>query len=173
MKFDKMNNIELAKIKFEDIPELRVAAEKIWLECYAAILDRKQIDYMLNWMYSPEKMKHEIEHEKIDYFFVCRDGVKIGFLSLGPYPEVAGRAKLHKLYLYPEFQGKGLGSASLKKVFELASGQGYSSICLNVNKNNHAAIKAYERNGFVKLEAVVNDIGGGYVMDDYVMLAVI
>ncbi|MDD5597400.1 MAG: GNAT family N-acetyltransferase [Victivallaceae bacterium] len=168
-----MNDIQFVRIKCEDIPELRVAAATIWPECYAAILSREQIEYMLNRMYSPEKIKHEIEHEKIHYFFICHDGAKIGFLSLGPYPEIAGRAKLHKLYLYPEFHGKGLGTASLRKVFELASEQGYSSICLNVNKNNHPAIKAYERNGFVKLEAVVNDIGGGYLMDDYVMLAVI
>lgn len=168
-----MNNVEIVKIACEDIPELQADAEAIWLQCYPGIISMEQIEYMLNRMYAADQVKQEIAHEKIEYFFIYHDGAKIGFLSLGPYPGFPGRAKLHKLYLHPEFHGKGLGSASLRKIFELATARGYSSICLNVNKNNHAAIKAYERNGFVKHETVVKDIGGGYVMDDYVMLAVI
>ena len=42
-------------------------------------------------------------------------------------------------------------------------------LVLNVNKNNDRAISAYVRNGFVVREAVVVDIGGGFVMDDYIM----
>jgi RimJ/RimL family protein N-acetyltransferase len=168
-----MNAVEFIKIDCEDIPELQADAKAIWRQCYPGIISKEQIEYMLGRMYAAEQIKHEIEHEEIEYFFIYHNGAKIGFLSLGPYPGLAGRAKLHKLYLHPEFHGKGLGSASLKKIFELASDRGYSSLCLNVNKNNHAAIKAYERNGFVKDASVVNDFGGGYVMDDYVMLAVI
>ena len=40
---------------------------------------------------------------------------------------------------------------------------------LSVNKHNTRAIAAYRRNGFVIAESVVTDIGGGFVMDDYVM----
>jgi hypothetical protein len=38
-----------------------------------------------------------------------------------------------------------------------------------VNKANARAIMAYKRNGFVITESVITDIGGGFVMDDYVM----
>jgi RimJ/RimL family protein N-acetyltransferase len=44
-----------------------------------------------------------------------------------------------------------------------------TTLILNVNKQNLRAIRAYERNGFFVREAVVVDIGGGFVMDDYVM----
>jgi ribosomal protein S18 acetylase RimI-like enzyme len=39
-----------------------------------------------------------------------------------------------------------------------------------VNKGNHRAIACYHRHGFLKEASVVNDIGGGYFMDDYVMV---
>lgn len=39
-----------------------------------------------------------------------------------------------------------------------------------MNKGNHRAIACYRRHGFVQEASVVNDIGGGYVMDDYVMV---
>jgi RimJ/RimL family protein N-acetyltransferase len=165
-----MKDMELIKISQKDIPELRADARAVWMECYPGIISHEQIEYMLNWMYSEAAIRREIEHENINYYFIFHEGAKLGFCSLGPYPGRAGRAKLHKLYLYPEFHGKGFGSASLAKIFDLAREQGYDSICLNVNKNNRSAIKAYERNGFIVQTSVVNDIGNGYVMDDYVML---
>ena len=165
-----MKNIEFIKISKKDISELQTSARTIWMKCFTNILSHEQIEYMLNWMYSQETIKHEIEYENINYFFILHDKINIGFFSMGPYPDATGRAKLHKIYLYPELHGKGLGSASLLKIFALARQQGYDSICLNVNKNNQSAIKAYERNGFVKEKSVVNDIGNGYVMNDYVML---
>lgn len=165
-----MKNLKLIKINQKDIPELRADARAIWMECYPGIISHEQIEYMLNWMYSEVAIKREIECENIEYYFIFHESVKLGFCSLGPHSDKAGRVKLHKLYLYPGFHGKGFGSAALMKIFELARVQGYDSICLNVNKNNHSAIKAYERNGFTVETSVVNDIGSGYVMDDYVML---
>ena len=44
------------------------------------------------------------------------------------------------------------------------------SISLTVNKNNTAAIKAYEKMGFANIESIVINIGGGYVMDDFKMI---
>jgi hypothetical protein len=40
---------------------------------------------------------------------------------------------------------------------------------LNVNKYNQRAIAVYQKKGFVQVAAEVVPIGGGYVMDDYVM----
>ena len=45
---------------------------------------------------------------------------------------------------------------------------GLPKIRLNVNKYNFA-IDVYKRLGFVTVADEVNDIGNGYVMDDYVM----
>ena len=39
---------------------------------------------------------------------------------------------------------------------------------LTVNKGNLRAQRFYRRRGFVRTEEVVMDIGGGFVMDDFV-----
>ena len=44
------------------------------------------------------------------------------------------------------------------------------ALVLAVNKANAQAISAYTKYGFHIRESVVQDIGGGYVMDDYFML---
>jgi diamine N-acetyltransferase len=46
-------------------------------------------------------------------------------------------------------------------------------VLLAVNKRNVNAINAYLKHGFRIAEAVVKEIGGGFVMDDYVMEKVV
>ena len=40
---------------------------------------------------------------------------------------------------------------------------------MEVNRENVRAQRAYERYGFGRVEEAVFDIGGGYVMNDYIM----
>ena len=46
------------------------------------------------------------------------------------------------------------------------------TITLTVNKNNSNSIKVYEKIGFINIEKLVQDIGCGFVMDDYKMVKV-
>ena len=51
---------------------------------------------------------------------------------------------------------------------EEARREGLSAIELNVNKYNDHSIFVYEKLGFVRIRAEMNDIGSGYYMDDFV-----
>ena len=46
---------------------------------------------------------------------------------------------------------------------------GRNVLTLAVNKRNGHAIAAYKKHGFKIVESALKDIGGGFVMDDYVM----
>ena len=74
---------------------------------------------------------------------------------------------LSKVYVLKEFRRRGIASAFLNQV--AADAQGLDSIYLTVNKQNTGPIEAYRKLGFVTIDAVVTDIGNGYVMDDYIM----
>jgi ribosomal protein S18 acetylase RimI-like enzyme len=123
---------------------------------------------MLARMYSLDVLREEIRSQGICYDQLLVDGKPAGFASYGPTSE-PDVIKLHKLYLLPEMHGRGLGSRLLRHVErEVRAGAGRRLI-LSVNKRNTKAIAAYRRNGFVIAESVVTDIGGGFVMDDFVM----
>ena len=47
--------------------------------------------------------------------------------------------------------------------------EGLKSIYLTVNKYNDRTIAIYHHMGFVQIDDVVTDIGGGFVMDDYIL----
>ena len=88
-----------------------------------------------------------------------------------------GLYKLHKLYVLPGNQGKGLGKALLDFIIEEiktgnadpdSPGNKTLSLRLGVNRFN-PALNFYERLGFAKIKEEKTDIGKGFVMDDYIM----
>ena len=150
-----------------EIPVLRALAEKIWRESYATLLTPGQIDYMLAWMYAPETIARELR-EGIIWEIAWLDGERIGFHSCTFEPETR-RLKLNKLYLLPEQQGLGFGQQLLERVHALAAQRGAGTVWLQVNKQNTRALRAYERAGYTVERSAVFDIGGGYVMDDFIL----
>lgn len=149
----------------------RIAAE-VWPETFREILSREQIRYMMEMMYSPEVMEKELQ-DGFSFILLQIDGCDAGYISWSSCPEAADTAKIHKLYLLSRWHGCGIGTAMLEYMKKVSRKAGFAKLKLNVNKNNHKAIKAYRRNGFIITESVCNDIGSGYVMDDYVMTAML
>ncbi len=160
-------NISFAAIGAEEAEEVKRWADAIWRVCYVGILSEAQIAYMLERMYAPARIRHEMA-EGVKWEWVIASCRRIGYLS---YSCDAGsrQAHLHKIYLLPEEQGKGIGQKCLTRAAAAAAAAGCRVLDLNVNKRNRRAIGAYEKFGFRIAAAVVVDIGSGFVMDDYLM----
>ena len=162
------NQNEIVRATEAGLPAISELAGVIWRACYPGIITMEQIDYMLARMYALDVLRDEIRSQGIRYDRLLLDGKLVGFASYGPTSE-PGVMKLHKLYLLPEMQGRGLGSRLLQQVEGEVRTGGARRLILSVNKRNTKAITAYKRNGFVIVESVVTDIGNGFVMDDYIM----
>ena len=152
----------------EDLPVISALAPEIWRYAYEGILSAAQIDYMLNWMYSPEKLRTDYK-EGVKFRLIKHQEKAVGFFAYFECPENRSVLKLDKLYLSPAFHGQGVGQMVLDHLSGCASDAGYTALKLNVNKANKRAVTAYTRNGFKKKESVKVDIGSGFFMDDYVM----
>lgn len=151
-----------------DLPAVAQLAGDIWRAHYPGIISRAQIDYMLARMYSAETLREEILRRAIRYVLLLVGEELAGFAAHGPteLPEVR---KLHKIYLHPKHHARGLGSRLLQHCENEVRQLGAGRLTLAVNRRNAKAIAAYERNGFVIADSVVTDIGGGFVMDDFIM----
>ena len=77
--------------------------------------------------------------------------------------------KLDKLYVHPRHQRCGHGGRLIARARDRARARGCQRLVLAVNRHNLTAIAAYRKHGFGIEEAVVTDIGGGFVMDDFIM----
>ena len=168
MDHAQTDQVRIVQAAEADLPTVAGLAGVIWRACYPGIITLAQIDYMLGRMYALDVMRDEIRSQGIRYDLMSVSGRPAGFAAYGPTSE-AGVIKLHKLYLLPELHGCGLGSRLLQHVEREVRQNGARRLILSVNKRNTKAIAAYKRSGFIVAETVVTDIGGGFVMDDYVM----
>ncbi|MCE1183833.1 MAG: GNAT family N-acetyltransferase [Rhodocyclales bacterium] len=159
-------NIEIKAVTPPEVPAISALAREIWQATYPGIITQDQIDFMLEQRYGHERLYDDLEdlHKWMDQAFY--DGRRIGFAFSEIYK---GEFKLDKLYIHPEVQRKGVGGQLIAHVAERAKREGYPCVILQVNKRNVNAINSYKKYGFVVRELTVDDIGHGYVMDDYVM----
>ncbi|MDR0932367.1 MAG: GNAT family N-acetyltransferase [Victivallales bacterium] len=162
-------NITICSASKEELPIVVDLAERIWPQVYHKFLSDGQIRYMLKMLYDLPVLKKEYA-AGTRFDLVFDGGEPIGFASYGPCPvHPHFCAKLHKLYLDTKYHGRGIGTMVLCHIIKETRDREYRVLHLNVNKKNQTAIQAYERNGFHKIEESVTDIGGGFIMDDYIM----
>ncbi len=149
----------------EEIGAVEALAREIWTEHFTPIIGPAQVEYMLEKFQSRAAISGQIR-EGYSYFLLEERGSRIGYLAVQP----RGRELfLSKIYVKACERGRGYGRAAVRFAEGFAAERNLTRITLTVNKNNTGSIRAYERLGFEKIEALVQDIGGGFVMDDYRM----
>ena len=151
-----------------DLPAIARLAGIIWRLHYPGIISTAQIEYMLAQMYSLETLRDDLRLRAIRYERLFAGAELAGFAAYGP-TEQSKVFKLHKIYLHPNRHGQGLGSLLLRHCEREARKDAAERLVLTVNKRNSQAMAAYKRNGYAITDSIIADIGGGYVMDDYVM----
>ncbi|UWX59075.1 GNAT family N-acetyltransferase [Chryseobacterium oranimense] len=161
--------MKLTEVTEKDIPLIRDLARRSWESAYVGIISQEQIEYMLNKMYSDEEISNQLQNPDYHYYLIFDENNNSfeGFMGYENNYE-AGTTKLHRIYLVPESKGKGFGKEALIFLKDKVSESGNKRIILNVNKENSAK-KFYESQGYKVYDEVVLDIGGNFVMDDYLM----
>jgi len=160
--------IELVRARRDELPAVQRLAGAIWRAHYPGIITHDQIEYMLVRGYALPVLEGFLSGSDRGLELATVDGDLAGFAAWYLTDDHA-EAKLDKLYVLQSRQRVGLGGRLVARVGALARAAGAERLILNVNKLNVQAIRAYEKHGFAIREAVVVDIGGGFVMDDYVM----
>ena len=160
-----MTVVHIRRVAAADLAGISSLAGRIWREHYPSIISGEQIEYMLARMYDVEQLRRDAARGVVYELLLQGDRV-LGFCG---YEELPGYLKLHKLYLEVSEHGRGLGSLLLRHVEEEALRRGLSKVVLGVNRLNEKAIRAYLRNGYVIREPLKTEIGGGFVMDDWIM----
>jgi ribosomal protein S18 acetylase RimI-like enzyme len=160
--------VRVAPLASEDVGQLCALAGEIWRRHYADIIGAAQIEYMLEQRYGSAVVRAELQRGDLWWDQLLVDAQMIGFASYFLTGN-AGEMKLDKLYVRHDQQRRGYGGMLLDRAVTIARAYGCETLMLAVNKNNRNAIAAYVKYGFRVAESVVKDIGGGFVMDDYIM----
>jgi diamine N-acetyltransferase len=157
-------------IRFAEVDDLNTIgflAQQTWPATYMEILQEEQLRYMMDLFYSPASLKKQLIEEKHSFILIENEEEPVGFASYSPVA-AGGVFKLHKLYVLPSQQGKGLGKAILDFIKEDILLKSATALRLNVNRYNKAR-NFYERLGFRVIGEEDINIGNNYYMNDYVM----
>lgn len=151
----------------EQIALIAQIAEPIWYETYEPIIGTDAVAYMLDKFQSVAAINRQLSEEGYVYYLIYANGEAAGFIGLVPHKD--GKMFLSKLYIQPAFRGKGIVRKAFAHIAALSKKEGLRHIYLTVNKQNTHAIDVYKHHGFYEIDAVVTDIGCGFVMDDYIL----
>lgn len=166
-----MEPFELRRADLKDIPVIHGMAQVVFRRTYESILSPGQLDYMLEWMYSPRSLEDQIARQGHSYFIAWQGETPAGYVSFNedsPAPDGGRVFHLQKIYVMPQFQGKGLGSLLFDHAVACIREIGGSRIELNVNRGN-PALQFYLHKGMKKARQGDFPIGQGYYMNDYIM----
>lgn len=94
------------------------------------------------------------------YFIAEIDGVIVGGGGIYPTDGLPGdTCELVKMYLLPQARGSGLGSRMIQLCIDTARENGFQHIYLETMTELKAALKVYERMGFVYLDGPMGNSG--------------
>jgi ribosomal protein S18 acetylase RimI-like enzyme len=162
-------DVTLTPVTEHEFPVIRALAETIWRQHYAGIITPEQIEYMLAGRFSDDALRDQAQAPDKWLEMLRVSGTPVGYCGYELSREDPDSLKIGQLYVLESHRGKGLGRFMLGYVENRARELGRHTLALQVNKRNTGAIGFYQRAGFEVVREAVFDIGGGFMMDDYVM----
>ncbi len=149
---DSQSGLVLNPVRPEDQPILYQLMDEVYRAGYRRIW-ADQGDWYLNLIYHPQTLQKELGRATSHYFFVELEGRNIGILKYDfPFSprqtEIPEAMKLHRLYLHPEFHGKGLAKILVGHCEKTGREHGLKSIWLEVMSCQPQAKRFYQKMGF-------------------------
>ena len=156
--------VKIAQTK-QDCERIAQLAEEIWGEHYHDILSAEQSTYMLQKYQSAPAVYDAICTDHT--YFMAYDGDQaIGYVGI-QYEEDS--VFLSKFYILRAYRGQGVGKELFRHVLEKSEESNAAYIWLTVNRQNVHSVEVYRKLGFTIDREEVDDIGDGFVKDDYIM----
>ena len=143
-----MTEITFRHLTKNDAPDIHKVALAAWLHTYRGIFDQSFIENFVNRNYAPEMTVSLLPQIRMGtmFFDVAQHGSQVvGFCNIG----VTERgAELFRIYLFPDYIGKGLGSRLLQRGEAFVIGRGLHTCFCFVHKDNELGKQFYLRSGF-------------------------
>lgn len=145
----------IRKMKEKDIKQVQLVAKTSWNYTYDGIIPLEIQENFLKSAYNDAMMQRRLERTIL--FVAEVDGKIVGFANYSPVKE-EGKVELAAIYLYPEYQGKGLGTSLLEE--GINNLEGVKEIFINVEKENKIGTTFYKAKGFKIVSEFDDDFDG-------------
>ncbi len=167
----------LRRARTDDIPELIEVAGRSFYDAYIPYDDPGEIENYVREHFTPAYFQGLIDEPGRWCDVLTLDDEIVGYLVLkdGPPPDIVATDRpleLARIYLRADDVGKGYGQVLMRRAFELAHDEGFSSLWLLVYRKNTSAQAFYSRYGFEEV-GVIDFLFGGRIYKDPIMVATV
>lgn len=159
--------IAIRRIGYGDLPIVQQLAEEIWPDAFEGVIERHQIEIMLEDIYALDTLRNDMDALGHIYWIARHANQDSGFISAYKRDDTTW---IKKLYILPAKQGHGLGRALIAHATDHFAPS--RALSLNVNTGNTKAIAFYKKYGF-DVEKEVPVKMGPFDFTDYVMTKVL
>jgi ribosomal protein S18 acetylase RimI-like enzyme len=156
--------INIQKANKNHINAIIKLANETWQATYCNIISQEQIDYMLNLFYSQKRIEEQIIDPSNHFLIALENDELLGYCHCFEKNE---HYYISKIYVHPLAQGNGIGKLLLKTIEKQAHDLAFSTIELNVNRNNPAK-DFYLKYGF-KITETIDIPLDEFWLNDYIM----
>ena len=105
---------------------------------------REYVEQVWGWDENHQRELHITRFAAQDFRIIRIRGIDVGFFATSNTSEAV---KLHQLFILPEYQGRGIGSACMTRIVNEAN-LAQKPMMLQVLKINTRAVAFYQRLGF-------------------------
>lgn len=85
--------------------------------------------------------------------WLAYDGARVmGCIALRPLPQMERAGEIKRMYVKPDYRGRGVAERLLKALEEYAAGAGYRTLYLDTKDDLTTAIRFYRRHGYEACE---------------------
>lgn len=146
-------NVLIRKAGVKDIKAIQDIAYVTWHHTYSGLIPESIQDKFLEQAYSEEFMAKRLDQSLL--LVAEKDEKVIGFANAFQKAETA---ELSAIYIYPDYQGEGIGTQLLGRLLDHL--KPVVRLNVEVEKGNISGEKFYEKNDFQLLEEYEDDLFG-------------
>src|SRR5437899_1804219 len=135
--------IQIREATSQDVHLIRQLAEQTFHVTYLPLQPKEKVDYLFDLMYSTSSLTAQMN--KGQQFILAKD--ETGYLGYASYEinyKDQGKTKIHKIYIMPTAQGKGVGKELVNHIGGIARQNKNTIVLLDVYRHN-PAIQFYEK----------------------------
>lgn len=151
---EMMNRVKLEEVRIDEITQLYDMQIKSFMPLY-----EKYHDEMSPVNESIEKVRAKALAENRKYYFIVKDGARVGAINIGSKkldPE-EDCLYISPIFILPKYQNQGIGYVAIQKAFELYPNTKVWKLDTILQETGNCHL--YEKCGFVRVgeEHIIND----------------
>ncbi len=148
-------DIHIRNMEKRDIGGVQAVAKASWEFTYKKIIPSDVQERFLQSAYNEDMLLKRMEISSL--YLAEQDEKIIGFANFSAVKQ-SGDAELGAIYLLPEYQGAGIGTALLQK--GLKNLNGAKALFISVEKENRVGVEFYLAKGFLLQYEFEDDLDG-------------